>query len=356
LFWCWFAFKLLFFPGEIVTNCAEPHKGIELDVMDLSRLNAFCAFEGHPAAPSRKIDYKTFVKGIFQKMLEDDSFLSFSGQIRDVNKILKMKYSSAGDIAGVILKDVALTSKLLKLVNSSFYGQFSHKGIATVSEAMIILGTEEIKLAAAGLKIYELMQNMATIGILRDKTLKAMQRSLMARQIAVNEGMKGAEAIQISAMLYDFGEYLVAMFSPEVFINIELVVDKKNLSREQASKSIIGFSYSELGRYIAGKWNLPDSIVDAMKPVTRFDALKKNLTAPDLQRCICAFSNDLCNIEFSMTGEAIGKEIIKVSDRYKTCLRIPASKSVELLKMSWNKIESHASILKLDIGPAADKT
>ncbi|MCD4718894.1 MAG: HDOD domain-containing protein [Desulfobacula sp.] len=332
-----------------MTDSATPHAGIELDLIDLSRVNKHSVFSGHSNLGRDIINYKTFVKEILKKILDEDSFLSFSSQIRDVNEILQMKYSSANDIANVILKDVALTSKLLKLVNSSFYGQFSHKGIATISEAMIILGTEEIKLAAASLKIYELMQDIANIKILKNKTLKALQRSIIARQIAIDEGIKDAEAIQISAMLYDFGEYLVALFSPEVFINIEIYVDENSLTREQASKHIIGISYSELGRYVISKWNLPSSIISAMKPVIEFNVVKTGLTMDDLQRYICAFSNELCGIEFSMTGESIGQKIVAVSENYKNSLEIGASKSVELLKMSWNKILKHTLILKVDV-------
>ncbi len=331
-----------------MTDSEIPHAGIELDLIDLSKLNKHSAFKNEQLPKLNKSDYKTFLKQIFQKILKNESFFSSSVQIRDINKILQTKYSSASDIADVILKDVALTTKLLKLVNSSFYGQFSHKGIATVSEAMIILGTEEIKLAAASLKIYEFMQDIANITVLKNKVLNALQRSIIARQIAIDEGIKDAEAIQISAMLYDFGEYMVALFSPEVFINIEILVDENNKTREQASKSMMGISYSELGRFVASKWNLPASIIHAMIPITDFDKKKNRLTMEELQQYICAFSNDLCNIEFSMEGNDIGKRIIEISNTYKDCLEIQSSKSVDLLKMSWEKIQKHASILKID--------
>ena len=73
-------------------------------------------------------------------------------------------------------------------------------------------------------------KNIANIKILKQKALKALQRSIIARQIAIDENIDGTEAIQISAMLYDFGEYLVALFSPDVFINIEIYADEKNVS------------------------------------------------------------------------------------------------------------------------------
>jgi len=150
-----------------MTDCDSPHSGIELDGIDLSALTNVAKNSPQNAINIDKKAPKTFVKAIFKKMMGNDSFLSFSTQIHDINSILTMKYSSANDIADVILKDMALTTKLLKLVNSSFYGHFVNKGVATVSEAMIILGTEEIKLAAASLKIYEFMKDIANIKILK---------------------------------------------------------------------------------------------------------------------------------------------------------------------------------------------
>lgn len=331
-----------------MTRHPNPHAGIELDAIDLSKSDKPPFFQNSSQPDQKKIDYKSFIKDMLKKISKNDSFLSFSGQLRDINKILEMKYSSANDIAGVILKDVALTTKILKLVNSSFYSQFANKGIATISEAMIILGTEEIQLAAANLKIYELMQDIANIKVLKNMAFNALQRSIIARQIAIDEEIENIEGIQISAMLYDFGEYLVAFFSPEMFINIEICVDEKAYTKEQASRTILGISYSELGRFVTSRWNLPASIIQTMKPVTDFDGVKNTLRPEAVQRYICSFSNELCHIKFSMTGDYIGK-IIEISDKYKSCLGIPISKSVELLKMSWDKITRHASILKVPI-------
>ncbi len=332
-----------------MTDCAAPHQGIELDIIDFNGLTRTVDGKGkssdRPAPKINKIDPKQFVKAIFRKMHENDSFLSFYTQIQDVNKILGMKYSSAGDIADVILKDMALTTKLLKLVNSSFYGHFTTNGVATISEAMIILGTEEIKLAAASLKIYEFMKEIANIKILRDKTLKALQRSIIARHIAIDDGLKDAEAIQISAMLYDFGQYLVALFSPDIFISVEILVDETQMTRDEASRSIIGITYNELGRFIASKWNLPSSIIHAMKPVKDLETDKYSLSLEDLQKNICAFTNDLCNIDFTLDGDKIGKEITDVSERYKICLQIPPTQAFELLKISREKIKTHAEAL-----------
>ena len=184
----------------------SPHGGIELDAICLPALGGEPGEADTVATQSDASDHSLFVNSIFKKMMSHNSFLSFSRQVSDVNKILTMKYSSAKDIADVILKDMALTAKVLKLVNSSFYRHFSTKGISTISEAMIILGTDEVRSAAASLKIYEMMSGLANAQILRDKALKGLQRSIMARQIGLEGGYENADGLQISAMIYDRSE------------------------------------------------------------------------------------------------------------------------------------------------------
>jgi HD-like signal output (HDOD) protein len=331
------------------------HAGIELDVLDLSILSRSENLESknfETEANNKKVqppDYKSFVKSLFSKIMKDASLLSFSRQVDAVNKILKMKYSSADDVAQVILNDVNLTTKLLELVNSPFYGQFATKGITTIAEAMIILGTEEIQLAAANLKIYELMNNISNIKVLKDKTIKGLQRSVIVREIALYKEYKNSEALQVSAMLYDLGEYLVALFYPDQYREIKILMDSNNIPKEEASKQILGITYSNLGRIVGLKWNLPDTIVNAMKPVKDIGTNGKQLTMQDVQRHVCAFADDICESSQTHTGRELNRALSKITRIYKKSLNIDVSKTVELLKNSWKKTDQYITVLNANL-------
>ncbi|MBA3009396.1 MAG: HDOD domain-containing protein [Proteobacteria bacterium] len=327
---------------------ATLHAGIELDAICLPALGREAVGGETIATQSDASDHSLFVNSIFKKMVAQDSFLSFSRQISNVNKILTMKYSSANDIADVILKDMALTSKVLKLVNSSFYRHFSTKGISTISEAMIILGTDEIRLAAASLKIYEMMSGLANAQILRDKALKGFQRSIMARQIALEGGYKDSDALQISAMIYDLGEYLVALFAPDKYIRIEVAMDEGQLSRLEASKSILGLSYSDLGRLVALKLHLPETVVNAMRPVTNFDVKGEGIGEGNRHRYACAFTMEMCDIPMENDQELSLEKVRSIAVRYKGILNINMSKALELVKTSRDKMVKHAALLNID--------
>jgi HD-like signal output (HDOD) protein len=342
-------FKLVF-KWSPMDQPESPHAGIELDTIILPGLGRETAEGDTAAARSNASDHSLFVNFIFKKMMAQASFLSFSRQVREVNKILSMKYSSARDIADVILKDMALTAKVLKLVNSSFYRHFSSTGISTISEAMIILGTDEVRSAAAGLKIYEMMQDLAHVQILRDKALKGLQRSIMARQIALEIGCKDADFLQISAMIYDLGEYLVALFAPDKYIQIEVAMEDKGLSRQAASKSILGLSYSDLGRLVALKLHLPENVVNTIRPVTDFSAKAEGMSEADRHRYACAFTRELCDIPMDMDRDLDQglEQVMDVIAKYKGVLKIDMSKALDLARTSRDKVIKHAALLNAD--------
>jgi HD-like signal output (HDOD) protein len=325
-----------------------PHAGIELDAICLPALGLENDDKDAGQTLSDPSNYKLFVNSIFKKMMAQDSFLSFSRQISNVNKILAMKYSSANDIADVIRKDMALTSKVLKLVNSSYYRHFSTKGISTISEAMIILGTEEVRSAAASLKIFEMMSGLANAEILRDKALKGLQRSLMARQIALEGDYKDADGLEIAAMIHDLGEYLVALFAPDKYIRIEVVMDDDNLSLQAASRSVLGISYNELGRLVALKLHLPETIVDAMRTVTKFNFKGEEVSEAIRRRYACAFTREMCDLpKVDDNGKALDQARL-IAAKYKDILNIDMLKSLEIAKTSRDKVIKHAALLNID--------
>ncbi len=330
----------------------SPHAGIDLDTISVKDLIAEAGNHSEGEVRSDPKDYRIFVNSIIKKMKGQDTFISFSHHIGNVNQILTMKYSSADDIARVLLKDMALTAQVLKLVNSSYYRQFSRKGISTISEAMIILGTNEVRQIAASLKVYEMMKDLANSDILKEKTLKGLQRSIMARQITKERGNLASDTLQISAMVYELGEYLVALFDPQTYIQVEIAMEDRSISKAEAAKAIMGLSYSDLGRIMALKLNLPEDIVQSMRPVTQLK--RKNgaaLTEKEEQRYLCAFIQELCDISVGDDDEY--DQAASITDKYRELLKFDMRKAVALVKMSREKTERHAELL--DIEPGAGK-
>ena len=90
--------------------------------------------------------------------------------IMEINKkasVSKVNFASASELANAVLKDYSLTNKLLKLVNSAFYGQFAGK-ITTVSRAVVVLGFEQVSMAASSLMLFDQLKNKGQKEVLRE--------------------------------------------------------------------------------------------------------------------------------------------------------------------------------------------
>ncbi|MBP9598877.1 MAG: HDOD domain-containing protein [Desulfobacter sp.] len=327
------------------------HTGIDLDIICISEL--VTRDEGAPEKFQDSIrsdpnDYRVYLNGIIKRMQGKDAFLTFAQQINNVNRILSMDYSSAGDIARVILKDLSLTAQVLKLVNSSIYRQFSDKGISTLSEAMIILGTDEIRELAAGLKIFEMMKSRANSMVLRDKMLRSLYRSAVARQIEREKGGRTSDAFPISAMLYEFGEYLVALLDPDTYIRVEVALEEEGVSRETAAKMILGVTYFELGQMVALKFNLPQKIVQAMRPVSLTAGQSLKIAPKEETRYLCAFVYELCNIP-ALENDAVSLDAAgTLVDKYRGLLDFDARQALMLACTAMDRVIRHAEIIGID--------
>lgn len=327
------------------------HTGIDLDVICIEELlekdeDAPEKFQG--SIRSDPNDFRVYLRGIIKRMQGREAFLTFSQQINSVNQILTMDYSSAGDIARVILKDLGLTTQVLKLVNSSIYRQFSNKGISTLSEAMIILGTDEIRELAAGLKVFEMMKSRANSRLLKDKMLRSLHRSAVARQIERKKSGPASDAFPVSAMLYELGEYLVALLDPDTYIKVEVALEADGLSRETAAKMSLGLTYFELGQMVALKFNFPPKIVQAMRPVFLTAGQSLRIAPKEEARYLCAFVYELCNIP-APGNDAISLGAAgKLVEKYRGILDFDARQALALTCAAMDRVIKHAEILGIE--------
>lgn len=338
-------------PLSNMTNTGHSHRGFDLDVLDLSELigTPENREEKEPRAedPGPERD-RRFVKLIMKRIKGSDLFLSFARRIREINKILSMKYSSAKDIADIIATDSKLSSKLLSLVNSSFYGRFSDKRVATISEAMIIMGTEEIQFAAVNLKLLELLQEISTNRILKKKTVEGLLRSMFANETAKILGFKKKEGIQLAAMLYDLGEYAVILFYPERYMETEIIREKSDRDRNQSSKELFGISYSDLGRLICKQLGVPPQIIRLMSPVKTPDpGIPEKHYNLEIKRCICSFANETCRADANHRGKDREEAVKAVMKRYKPIFDPGFQKVDKTLRSSRQKILSNAGIFNI---------
>ncbi|MBF0573424.1 MAG: HDOD domain-containing protein [Desulfamplus sp.] len=303
---------------------------------------------------SKNVEELSYEGGFLSKIIPDldeqiktGKFLrSFTAQIGEVNHIVNMDYATTVDIASVILKDIALSSKVLSIVNSSYYSRLGEKGIASISDAVFILGTNEVQQAATTILLFEFMRDIGKSDMLKEKSLASLMRGLMAKDIAEDRHYKEADQFQIAAMLYDIGEQIILFCDPQTYQRIIRISDQKGIDREIVSKQFIGASFAQIGTEVVSKWGFPKSILDSIQPLeSSMD--RKLFTIRNMKRIVASFTNDMCNIDWRASPILRKKKIEQIVKRYGYLLNLGISGASQILNNAINKVEKHAKILNV---------
>ncbi|MEX0614488.1 MAG: HDOD domain-containing protein, partial [Methylophaga sp.] len=111
----------------------------------------------------------------FIRQLSEDKMPVFSNTVTEVTNVVSSQDTSAVDVARVILRDAALTGRLLKMANSIHYNR-QGQVISTVSRAVMVLGFEQVKAMALTLVLIDSLAD----GKQRQKLIEEMAQSFHA--------------------------------------------------------------------------------------------------------------------------------------------------------------------------------
>jgi HD-like signal output (HDOD) protein len=190
---------------------------------------------------------------------------SVPGLYTQLLDVLREPDSSLQEVARIISSDVAMTAKVLQLVNSAFFGLRRH--IDGLSQAITYLGLDTIRaivLTAGAFAGFEEAQQGKEVA----ETLYL--HSMLVGDLAVRitktvTGDKGMISNALMAgMLHDVGKLVFAAELPDTWRAAVRVSREQRLLPVEAERRTCGVTHAELGAYLLGLWGLPDPIVEAV--------------------------------------------------------------------------------------------
>ena len=310
-------------------------------------LKKYLKLDDEDEASSDNIDSST-VDFLLRRMKRKKDFPAVSSHITEISqKSSTAGVSSATELSNVILKDFALTTKVVRLVNSSFYGQFGGE-ITTVSRAVVILGYEQVRAAVLSIILFEHMQNNEQAKELKNAAYTALMSGIIAREKAklmknINE--EEIESAFVASMFHTLGKLLTIYYFPEEYKAMNTMVANKGVDEDQALRSVLGVNYEQLGRGIAKEWKLPGVISDSMKKMPEGSITPANNSKESLRHLAC-FSNELCSI--STDAENADEAYELLAARYNESLGITKDNISKLLDSSIKEAEEFTRILNID--------
>lgn len=196
----------------------------------------------------------------YKKVVESiDNLPSFPAIVSKLMKVVNSADTSAEDAADLIEKDPGLTSKMIRLANSAFYG--IPRSISSVSSAVVILGFNTIRslvLSASVMKMFSGSQKQA---IDKDRFWKhsivcAMAAKTIVRHF-INIRMMDPESAFCAGILHDIGKLIFNEYLTTDYLEVRNYAEKTGISLLDAETKLLGINHAEIGRILSDKWSLP---------------------------------------------------------------------------------------------------
>lgn len=178
-------------------------------------------------------------------------------------KLVNSPDSNAEDVQAILSRDPSLTTTVMKLVNSSFYG-FAGK-IGTLHQAVVILGFETIKSVALSATVFSAFPGKNRAAFDRSAFWRhSIATGVAARSLAREKKLKEVEEAFVAGIVHDIGKIILDEYAPEYFDLVVKHVQTHDVLMYEAERAVLGFSHAQLGRWLATKWNLPTPLIDAI--------------------------------------------------------------------------------------------
>ena len=202
----------------------------------------------------------------------------------------------AASVLEIIEKDPSLTSNLLKLANSAYYGM--RRQVGSTREALVLLGNQTVVNLAFAASMGEVLRGpLAAYRLNRNEMWHhALGTALGAAALAMldNGSVTAREQAFTAGLVHDIGKLMLNTPLKKELEQLPVDGDFSNLL--QAEKKILGFDHTEAGAKLGESWNFPPRLVDVIRWHHQPELAELE---PDMARAVATANLVLCRLGFA---------------------------------------------------------
>ena len=177
--------------------------------------------------------------------------------------IITDEESSAKELAAEIRNDQALTAKILKIVNSAYYGFY--RQISNIDEAVVILGFKEVRSISLAITVFGLFQERKNNYFDRRGFWKhSVITAVLADMLSEAFPQSYPEAFT-AGLLHDLGYGVLDQYFPQEWQQICEETEKRQVHKLKVEREILGTDHAEIGFWVAEQWNFPPDLCQGIR-------------------------------------------------------------------------------------------
>jgi HD-like signal output (HDOD) protein len=219
---------------------------------------------------------KPEVDGWIKRITESEMPI-FGRTVQEVVSVSENDVSSALQLGQVVLKDAAMTARVLKLANSAHYNTTGQK-FSTISRAIMMLGFDTVRSMCLTVSLIDSLVH----GIHREQLIKQMARSLhaaaQAQEMVKQQGDGKHEEVFIATLLLHIGDLAFWCFGGEKGDELNEALKNTKITSAEAQKKVLGFTMSDLSKGLARTWGLSDLLKQTLENPDSTDPRSQAIT------------------------------------------------------------------------------
>jgi len=172
---------------------------------------------------------------------------------------------TVGRMSQVILRDQSLTSGILRLANSAFYGH--SRQVTTISDASLLLGFSTVKSLAISTHTSRLLAGaLPGYGLAHGELWQhSVAVAFAARRLAIEVGVEPVEQAFVAGLLHDIGKLILSSRMEDAFDEVVALAEERRAPLHEVENELLGFDHAELGAQVAAAWNFPPELEEAIR-------------------------------------------------------------------------------------------
>ena len=302
--------------------------------------------KSQPAVNARDAVFHGTVAFVLKRIERRGDFPAVSKTLTEINHLTSGdSQSPISRLTSVVLRDYALTNRLLKLANSSYYARAAGK-VKTVSDAINLLGIDQVRLTCNGLACFGHFAGRKQDIRLKEESIASFIAGLVARHLAAQMKAKATEEAFLAGMLFNLGKMLALFYFPDDYEEIEDLVTR-GATMDEAARSVLGISLAEMGCAVGEVWGLSPIVLSCMLENPSADELAQT----DGMQSIVRFANTLTGVDAAQDPTGVG--IAACAAQLQPLLVLSPAQTHALLQAANEKFKTFAQALEVDLAKSS---
>lgn len=247
-----------------------------------------------------------------------------------LKKIVEDPTKSARDAAYVIESDAAMAMRLLKIVNSAFYGFPSQ--VSSIATAITLVGVRELQNLALATVVIERFSSLpGQLFSIHDFWSKNLRSALIAKELDRHFGRKYADTAFLCGLVHNIGQLVMYRRIPVLAREVDLLIQSRipaDIDEASVEQQVIGFDHFQLGAELCRMWKLPKVVVESISLHSYPDHIGPHAEIATLVRLANSFSkvdtpyNAIIANGFELSPDQISSIIDKTHDEFEVIFKL----------------------------------